>query len=172
MNQSACVASRLQFVEGDAKAVDRYCEALKAELGRERRTTSVVGPKVAPALREKIEMLRCLEPIYRVWGEFDGRGVVIRSNEPVDFHPDGKIVNVVPVDRLADAVAFANVATQTVGVYPPERKRELRDVLAAQGVQRVVSLGAAAGPAPGLPHDGFYPLHRFVKWVTDEDAGL
>jgi len=74
----------------------------------------------------------------------------------------------VPVPSLADAVRFANVATQTVGVYPPERKASLRDVLASSGVQRVVSLGRALGPAPGLPHDGFYPLHRFVRWVNDE----
>jgi hypothetical protein len=31
----------------------------------------------------------------------------------------------------------------------------------------VVALGLAQ-PETGLPHDGFYPLHRFVRWVTDE----
>ncbi len=113
-------------------------------------------------------MLRGMEPFYRVWGKADGRGIVIRSDERVDFHPEGKIVNVVPVSSLSDAIRFANVATQTVGIYPPERKAELRDELASAGVQRVVSLGSALGPAPGLPHDGFYPLQRFVRWVTDE----
>jgi hypothetical protein len=167
-NQSACVSSRIQFVEGDLEQIDRYCERLRAELAVERRTCSVVGPLVAPALREEIEVLRGLEPLYGVWGGYDGRGLVIRSDEPVDFHPDGKIVNVVPVADLADAVRFVNVATQTVGVYPPERKASLRDALASAGVQRVVSLGCALGPAPGLPHDGFYPLHRFVRWVNDE----
>jgi len=167
-NQSACVSSRIQFVEGDAGQVDRYCERLQAELGVERRTCSIVGPQVPPALREEIEILRGLEPLYGVWGGYDGRGIVIRSDEPVDFHPDGKIVNVVPVADLADAVRFANVATQTVGVYPPGRKSDLRDRLASAGVQRVVSLGCALGPAPGLPHDGFYPLQRLVRWVNDE----
>jgi hypothetical protein len=172
MNQSACVSSRIQFVEGDTEQIARYCAALQLELGRERRTASTVGPKIDAAVREEIEMLRGLEPLYQVWGNFDGRGIVIRSDEPVDFHPDGKIVNVVPVKSLEEAVRFANVATQTVGVFPPERKLELRDALAAQGVQRIVSLGAAAGPAPGLPHDGFYPLQRLVRWVNDEDNGL
>ena len=114
-------------------------------------------------------MLRHLEPMYRVWGAYDGRGIVIRSDDQVDFHPDGKIVNVVPVADLQDAVRYATIATQTVGVFPPERKAGLRDALAAAGVQRVVSLGSAMGPAPGLPHDGFWPLHRFVRWVNDED---
>jgi len=116
----------------------------------------------------QIEMLRAMEPYYRVWGKYDGRGLVIRSEERVEFHPDGKIVNVVPVASLAEAISFANVATQTVGLYPPERKAELRDALASAGVQRVVTLGSALGPGPGLPHDGFYPLQRFVRWVTDE----
>ena len=53
-----------------------------------------------------------------MWGRFDGRGIVIRSEQPVDFYPDRKVVNVVPVRSLRDAVRFANVATQTVGVYP------------------------------------------------------
>jgi hypothetical protein len=32
-----------------------------------------------------------------------------------------------------------------------------------------VTLGKALGGGAGLPHDGFYPMNRFVKWVTDED---
>lgn len=93
---------------------------------------------------------------------------MIRSEEPVDFHPDGRVVNVVPVASLAEAVQRANVATQTVGVYPPSRKAELRDALAAAGVQRVVELGMAVAFETGISHDGFYPLQRFVRWVNDE----
>ena len=93
---------------------------------------------------------------------------MIRSEEPVEFHPDGRVVNVVPVKSLADAVVHANVATQTVGVYPASRKSDLRNALAAAGVQRVVSLGMAGGVETGIPHDGFLPLQRFVRWVNDE----
>jgi hypothetical protein len=168
-NQGACVSSRIQFVEGSTEEADRYCALLHAQLGVERPTCAVVGQPVTGELREQIEVLAGLEPEYRVWGKFDGRGIVIRSEEPVEFYPDRKVVNVVPVQSLAEAVKFANVATQTVGVYPPERKREVRNALASAGVQRVVSLGHALGPAAGLPHDGFYPLHRFVRWVNDED---
>jgi hypothetical protein len=168
-NQQACVSSRIQYIEGEVEDVDRYCELLQAGLGVERQTCSVYGPKVPSDLREQIEVLASFEPDYRVWGQYDGKGVVIRSNEPVDFYPDGKIVNVVIVPSLKEAIRYVNVATQTVGVYPPERKKEVRDLLSSAGVQRIVSLGKASGPGPGFAHDGFYPLHRFVRWVNDED---
>lgn len=168
-NQQACVSSRFQFIEGDVEDVDRYCELLQAGLGIERDTCSVYGPKVSGELREQIEVLGSFEPDYRVWGGYDGKGVVIRSSEPVDFYPDGKIVNVVMVPSLKDAIRYVNVATQTVGVFPPERKKEVRDALSSAGVQRIVTLGKAAGPDAGFAHDGFFPLHRFVRWVNDED---
>jgi len=167
-NQDACVAARFQFVEGDEAQVDRFCAALQVELGKERATSSAIGPALGEDIREQIEGLRDLEPMYRVWGRPDGRGIVVRSDEPIDFYPSGKTVNVVRVDALSDAVAHATVATQTVGVFPSSRKAELRDTLCAAGVQRVVSLGNALGAYLGLPHDGFLPLSRFVRWVVDE----
>lgn len=169
-DQSACTASRFQFIEADIEQADRYCELLQQRMGIERRTASVNGLGLPSALRAEIEGLRDMDPYYRVWGEADGKGIVIRSDEPVDFHPDGKVVNVVPVASLREAVAHAGVATQTVGIYPAERKAELRDLLISAGVQRVVTLGTALGAGAGVPHDGFYPLHRFMRWVTDEGS--
>jgi Acyl-CoA reductase (LuxC) len=167
-NQEACTSSRFQFIEGTSDEVDRYCELLQVELGYERPLTSA---KVAPPpreVREEIDALRSMDDFFHVFGEADGRGLVVRSEEPVSFFPTGKTVNVVMVPSLADAVKYVNVSTQTVGIYPAERKSELRDQLASAGVQRVVVLGAN-GMIPGFPHDGFYPMHRFVRWVNDED---
>jgi len=168
MNQQACASSRVQFVEGSVAQVDRYCALLQARLGVERATTSACGNPLPGELRDEIDGLRDMQPHFRVWGGYEGRGLVIRSEEPVDFHPDGRVVNVVPVDSLGAAVFRANVATQTVGVYPPQRKAELRDALATAGVQRVVDLGSAINFEAGISHDGFYPLQRFVRWVNDE----
>jgi hypothetical protein len=167
LNQQACIASRFQFVEADEDQADRFAQALQRQLGQPRPLASTAPWPVPTDIREEIEALRGMPDFYRIWGGYDGEGVVIRSDDPVDFHPDGKVVNVVPVARLADAVAYVNVATQTVGVHPPERKAEVRDALAAAGAQRVVTLGQAS-PEMGLPHDGFYPLQRFVRWVNDE----
>ena len=168
MNQQACASSRVQFVEGSVAQVDRFCALLQARLGVERPTTSALGDPLPGELRDEIDGLRDMQPHYRVWGGYEGKGLVIRSEDQVDFHPDGRVVNVVPVAGLAEAVQRANVATQTVGVYPPARRAELRDALAAAGVQRVVELGKAVAFEAGLSHDGFYPLQRFVRWVNDE----
>ncbi|HVV29529.1 MAG TPA: acyl-CoA reductase [Mycobacteriales bacterium] len=167
-NQEACVSSRFQYIEGGLADIDRYCEALAGRLGVERRTASATGVPVPVDVREELEVLRQMPKLYRLWGNYDGTGLVIRSDEPIDLHPSGKIVNVVPVESLRDAVRYADVATQTVGVYPPERKAEVRDALASAGVQRVVPLGGAGQMAVGFPHDGFIPLHRFMRWVNDE----
>lgn len=70
---------------------------------------------------------------------------------------------------LDDAVPFVNVATQTIGMYPYDRKTELRDRL-ARGAQRVVRLGSAAKHVLGGPHDAMYSLQRFVHWMSDEDV--
>jgi hypothetical protein len=168
VEQQACASSRFQFVEGSLEEVDRYCALLHARMGVERPNATAAGRPLPQDLREEVEGLRGLDDYYRVWGDYKGQGVVIRSEEPVEFHPDFRIVNVVPVGSLDAAVRHANVATQTVGVYPAARKAALRDALASMGVQRIVELGAAGAVETGLPHDGFMPLHRFVRWVNDE----
>ena len=169
-NQDACVAPRQIFVEGDEDQVDRFCALLCERLGVEREFASAVGPIPPGDVREAVDGVRFLDPDYRVWGSYDGRGLVVRSPEPMDFHPTDKTVNVIPVASMRDAVSFATVATQTVGVYPASAKDALRDGLAAAGVQRVVKLGSALRSSLGNPHDAMYPLHRFVNWVVDDDA--
>lgn len=167
-DQSACTSSRFQYIEATMEEAEAYCALLQQEMGKERLTASGCGVQVPSALREEIEALRLLDPFYKLWGDCDGRGVVVLSENPVDFHPEAKTVNVVVVDALEDALRYASVATQTVGIYPPERKVELRERLAAAGAQRIVTLGSALGGGIGIPHDGFFPLHRLVRWVTDE----
>ncbi len=167
-NQDACNCSRYQFIEGSVAQVDDYCERLHHYLGQ---NTLYGDGQAAPTpadIRGEVEVLRQMEPVYRVFGTYDGTGLVIRSDEPVDFHPSGKTVNVVMVNNLNDGVAHTTVATQTVGVYPAARKRELRDRLASAGAQRITTLGEVNMGVPGTPHDAFYPMHRFMRWVVDE----
>jgi hypothetical protein len=168
-NQEACSSSRFHFVEGSTEQIDLYCAQLVDELRKERRSTSAKVPPMDAEARNEVASLRALEPMYRVFGSDDGTGLVVRSDEPVGFFPSAKTVNVVEVESLKDALKYINVATQTVSVFPTERKLELRDALATAGVQRVVAIGGSAAMLPGLAHDGFFPLHRFVRWVNDED---
>jgi hypothetical protein len=169
-NQDACVSPRQVFVEAPVDDVDRFAEAVLDRLGVDRRLGSAIGPRTPSDIRDAVDGLRWLEPDYRVWGSFDGSGLVVRSPEPVDFHPTNKTVNLVPVASIVDAARWATVATQTVGVFPADRKPEIRDAMARMGVQRLVRLGHVHGGTMGGPQDGMYPLHRMVNWVTDDYA--
>ena len=76
--------------------------------------------------------------------------------------------NVVLVGNLEDAVTHVNVATQTIGIYPDERKTQLRDKLAAAGAQRLCRVGTAYEHVGGSPHDAMFPLQRLVHWMADD----
>ncbi|MET0239339.1 MAG: acyl-CoA reductase [Sphingobium sp.] len=169
LNQEACVASRFQFVEGTEEQVDRFCAALHKRIAERAAASGDVRPYDMD-LREQIEMMTMMDDDYRVWGRANGKGVVIRSEEPVDFHPINKTANVVRVDSLDDATRYINVATQTVGFYPFDRMADYRDRLASGGAQRIVHLGEAGPSTIGNPHDAMYPLHRFVHWMAHEDG--
>jgi hypothetical protein len=168
MDQQACAASRFQYVEGGTEEADRFAAALLPRLGVARRLGSAVGNPVPAHIRDEVEALRDLETYARVFGEYTGRGLVVRSEEPVDFHPENKVANVVPVESLEQAIGRINVATQSVGVYPAARKAALRDRLASAGAVRICTLGDVPVVESGLPHDGFYPMQRLVRWVSDE----
>lgn len=169
LNQEACVCSRVLFVEGDRGQVDRFCERLQRKLA-DRNANGGKAPPLPRDLAEEVEALRSMDDDFGVWGVPDGSGLVIRSDEPVDFHPINKTANVVPVRSLEDALKWVNVATQTVGVYPPVRQVELRNGLASGGAQRIVRLGDAGGQSIGAPHDAMYIMHRFVHWIVHEDG--
>ncbi len=170
MNQEACLASRFIFVEGERAGVEAFCARLQARLAVDRETSSEFAHPLPVETREEIEMLGLMDDETRLWGKPDGRGLVILTDEPVDFHPSNKTANVVHVASLERAIRYVNVATQTIGLYPPERKRAMRDRLASAGAQRVVRLGGAAKHVMGGAHDGMLPLQRFVHWMSDEDA--
>jgi hypothetical protein len=169
LNQEACVSSRFLYLEGTEEEADRFCAALHARIV-ERAAASGDTRPLELDLRGQIDSLALLEDDFRVWGRTDGTGVVIRSEEPVDFHPTNKIANVVRVDSLDDAVEHVNVATQTVGFFPFGRMAAYRDRLASAGAQRIVRLGEAGPSTAGNPHDAMYPLHRFVHWMAHEDG--
>src|SRR5690606_35331890 len=95
-NQDACSASRFQFVEGSTEQVDQYCEELVRAMGTDTRYGPGKSNLLPPAdIREQLDMLQNLEPLYRLFGRYDGNGMAIRSDEPVSFSPTGKLVNVV-----------------------------------------------------------------------------
>lgn len=168
-NQEACLASRFVFVEGDKKQIEKYCAKLLERLRADRMWASAQAHAMPLELREEIEIMEAMGDGIKVFGRPDGRGLVILSDRPVDFHPSNKTSNVVIVPKLEDAVRYVNVATQTIGMWPPEIKAGLRDKLASAGAQRLCRLGTANAHVLGGPHDAMYPLHRLVHWMGDDD---
>ncbi|WP_310532009.1 acyl-CoA reductase [Novosphingobium sp.] len=169
LNQEACAASRFQFVEGPQDKVDQWCAKFQRNIAERAAASGDVRP-LSVGLRDEVEALMMMDDEYGTWGRADGKGLVIRSEEPVDFHPINKIGNVVRVDSLDDSVKWVNVATQTIGFYPSERMADYRDRLGAGGAQRVCPLGEAGPSTVGTPWDGMYPLHRFVNWMVNENG--
>ncbi|WP_020108691.1 acyl-CoA reductase [Nocardia sp. 348MFTsu5.1] len=169
LNQEACVASRFVHVEANQEDADRFCDRLHARIVAKAAESGDSRP-LEMDLREQVDTLMMLDDEFRVWGKTDGTGLVIRSDEPVDFHPINKTANVVRVDSLDDAMKYVNVATQTVGFYPFDRMSDYRDRLASGGAQRIVHLGEAGPSTIGNPHDAMYPLHRLVHWMAHEDG--
>lgn len=168
-NQEVCAASRFIYAEGSRDELAPWCEMLAQQLAVEREYADAVVPTPLPAdVRSEIQVLQSISDLCDVFGTDDGSGLVVLTDDPVEFHPSAKTVNVVAVPTLEDAFQYVNVATQTIGIYPAARGAELRDDLAARGMQRLVPLGEVIQVGPGFPHDGFYPLHRFVKWLVDD----
>ena len=118
-----------------------------------------------PYLQESLERVAATIPLPdRILERMFDRARLFMTHETL------KTVNVVHVPSLEAAVKYVNVATQTIGVYPPERKAGLRDKLASAGGQRLVRLGSAAKHVMGGTHDAMFPMQRLVHWMSDEDA--
>jgi hypothetical protein len=167
-NQEACLASRFVFVEGERAQVEELCAVLADRLAVDRDFASAQAPPTPADVRDEVEVMTAMGDM-KIWGGYDGRGLVILTDTPVDFHPTNKTANVVLVPSLDQALRYVNVATQTIGVYPWDRKTELRDRLAGAGGQRTCRVGTANLHVPGGPHDAMFALQRLVHWMSDDD---
>ena len=98
---------------------------LAERLAVDRDFASAEAPPLPADTRNEIEVMARPWATSSSSGSFDGSGLVVLSDRPVDFHPTNKTSNVVMVPSLDDAMRYVNVATQTIGVYPWERKTEL-----------------------------------------------
>jgi Acyl-CoA reductase (LuxC) len=107
-----------------------------------------------PQLKAEIEAILPLRDFYRVYcdrNQIEKSGAVIVSQmcEQVDF-PQllyGRIGNLVPMDRIEDAMQRFTAATQTVGFYPDSLKLRLRDLAALSGAQMLTPVGYAVDEA-------------------------
>lgn len=179
-NQEACVSARVIYVEsgtdedGLAKA-NRLGQLTFAALQALPSHLSTPHKAFDSALKAEIDGIRLNDEEYRVFGGRANEGALIVSQEayPVDFSRSlaCRVGNIVPIDDFETAVRSVNAYTQTIGIYPETLKAQLRDRLAYQGAQRIVSLGGASTMAHNMEiQDAIESVRRMCKWVVEEQA--
>jgi acyl-CoA reductase-like NAD-dependent aldehyde dehydrogenase len=181
-DQEACVNARVMFLESgtDAKGIalaNKFGEYLFQAVQDLPKTTSAGPVKFDPALRSELQSIAQQEDFYRIFTdrkqiERTGAIIVSQFDEQVDFPKllYGRVGNVVPIDRIDDAVNFFSAATQTVGIYPDDLRTRLRDRGALMGGQMFVPVGYAICGTPHAPQDGIEPERRMCRWVVDTRA--
>lgn len=177
MNQEACVNARVVWVQSGTgpKGIARLLrlgELVHAAIQSLPPQLSGSAVRLNADLAEEIEALRLTgNEWYTVLGGGPGGAVIVsRIDEPVDFAPllANRVVNLVPFDDASIPVGAVTSYTQTIGIYPESLKSRLRDRLAIQGAQRLVSLGhALAMPNHGI-QDAIEPLRRMCRWIVEE----
>lgn len=177
MNQNACSSARVVYVlsGSDEDGVEK-CNALGEKIYEKmlQLPEEVSTPVKAfdNEVRAELKALIMDDTYYRLIGRNDGRGAIIVSqeSEAVDWAPKlcGRVANLVPIDSIDQAIREMNSYTQTVGVYPDSLKAGIRDALAIQGAQRIMSLGYVITSTEASPQDGIEPLRRMCRWITDD----
>ena len=177
LNQAACLNARVVYVESGAdtagvERLERLGVLVHAAIQALPSRFSSCSPDFPAQLRADIDAIRH-DARYGVIGveQSEGGVVISRRSEPVPFKDElnGRVVNLVPVNRIEDALQWVTIDTQTIGVYPESLKERIRDRCALQGAQRLTTLGCATYEAEGYPHDGIELFRRMVRWVVIEN---
>jgi hypothetical protein len=178
MNQEACVNARIAYVEVDglddpAPAIRSFASEVFAALQQLPTSQSSPVDHLPAQLRDEVETALLLGEPEVVGGGTGAGGVLISwDGRPVDFSDclAARYVNLVPVRRLDDVLEHVSSTTQTCGVFPASLRERLRDLLALAGVQRIATLGTAAGGGDhqAIPQDGIEVLRRMCRWIVDE----
>jgi hypothetical protein len=177
-NQEACANARVLYVVCDAsdpdqlERLDRLGRRIMAGLVQLPEEISTSAKTVDRELQDELGGIALQDDFYRVFrtdDPADGAVVVSRFDEPVEFADrlSGRTANLVPVPSVEEAIKRVSAAQQTIGVYPDSLKAEIRDALALQGAQHVMSLGDVMSLGVSGPQDGLETERRMLKWVRD-----
>jgi Acyl-CoA reductase (LuxC) len=175
-NQGGCVSARVLYAatgtdEDGIQRANDFGRRVFDEIQRLPASVSSPHPAFDPVLRDELSGIRH-SPAFRIYGGRGNEGAVIVSQdtEVVDFADrlDCRVANIVPIPNVSTALSSLTIHTQTVGVYPDELKREIRDECALRGTQRIVSLGHATAAGMAGPHDALQVLSRLVRWIRED----
>ncbi|MBN1891074.1 MAG: hypothetical protein JW850_23965 [Thermoflexales bacterium] len=166
-NQKACTASQVQYVEGTQEQVEVFADHLARILAQ----WDTLAPQfVPPARRGQIKRMQRGRYARAKWlvnsqeGEFASGVVVMPDEFNVLDHPMCRLTVVRRVDDLGAVLPYLHQGVSMVGVYPEERRVELRDLILARGVSSVLPLGQCERFFPGGPQDGMFVLNQLVDW--------
>jgi hypothetical protein len=166
-NQKACIASLVHYVEGSVEDAERYVSAVERALARWDEQFPHPLLNRHRALLKRLERGVLLESRVRLH-EVDGAyrsGVVVAPHDfSIKDHPMCRLIVVRPVSNLDECLRFLHPGVATVGIVPDDRRRALRDRVAARGVSNIVPLGHAGATAVGSSHDGMLVLSELVDW--------
>jgi Acyl-CoA reductase (LuxC) len=178
MNQEACVNSRIAYVEvggleNPEPGLRDFAAQVFAELQNLPAAQSTPVDRLPPELRDEVDAALLIGEPEVVGGGTGAGGVLISwDGRPVDYSAflAARYVNLVPVARMDDVLERVSSTTQTCGAFPVALRETLRDRLALAGVQRVTTLGTAAGGGDNqaIPQDGIEVLRRMCRWIVDE----
>jgi hypothetical protein len=181
MNQELCANARVLYVVCDEHdpaqmvRLNRLGERILAELQELPPTLSTLAKQVNPELQEHLAGIELQDDFFKVFRAADERAgavVVSQIDDVVEFSEilSKRTANLVPVASVAEALKRITAASQTVGVYPDTLKLEIRDALAIQGAQHIVSLGKVTGVGAVGPQDGLQVERRMLRWIRDMDV--
>jgi hypothetical protein len=166
-NQKACVASLVHYIEGSVEDAERYAAAVERSLARwDARSPHPLLNRHRSLLKriERGALLDARVRFHEVGGAYRS-GVVVAPHEfAIKDHPMCRLIIVRPVSRLDECLRFLHPGVATVGIFPDNRRRTLRDRVAARGVSNIVPLGHGGAAAVGSSHDGMLVLSELVDW--------
>jgi hypothetical protein len=180
LDQEACSNARVMFLESGTDeagiALANKFGKLLFEAVQNLPSSTSGGPlKFDPALKSELQSISQQDDFYRIFterGKTEKTGAVIVSqfSEQVDF-PSllyGRVGNIVPVDKIDDALSSFSAATKAAGIFPDDLRTRLRDKGALMGGQNFVPIGyAIVGAAGAAPSDGIEPERRMCRWAVD-----
>ena len=161
-NQKACIASFVQYVEGSMEDAERFARELRQVISEwDAFAPNHVPPQAAASLRR----MKRGKYMDARWHSAPSSNVVVMDGKfDMLDHPMARTMIVRRVDRLEDVVETLHHGVASIGIYPEERRKMLRDILLARGVSNVLPLGQVERTFAGMPHDGMRVLGDLVDW--------
>lgn len=176
-NQELCANARVIYVHCDAEnpeelaRLNTFGAALYQAMQELPESLSTPSKYGVPELEEGIDGLALEDDYYKVFRGAERTGAVIVSqmDEPVEFAHllACRTVNVVPVADLEGILRRVTADMQTIGVYPPSLRLQIRQRLGFQGAQHLIDLGYLVKMQFVGPTDALEAERRMLKWVKD-----